>query len=176
MLADEGADDGDLEDEESYTDGRRAARLSADMSPGGRFSPIGISSATEAFAENGPLSDSASSRESQRWRTRERRRAPRPVSTRQEAEKLLVAAVGHPIETLRASVRRGRPTVERRAVRAALAAAVSELRKARRVSAGALANALSCDPATVWRLAQSGAPKNARSAHIDSEGEFSAAA
>lgn len=165
------------DDDGEYTDGRRAGRLSED-SPGwtGRFASIGIDPVADAFMENGPRHGYSGSRAPERWRTREKRQQRRPRYAPAEAGSAITAATGMSLDALRASLDRGRPTEERRAVRVALARVVWDLRSADRVRADAVADALACDPATIWRLAQQGRLENARSPRIEGEGNASLSA
>lgn len=165
------------DDDGEYTDGRRAGRLTED-SPGwtGRFASIGIDPIADAFMENGPRHGYSGSRAPERWRTGEKRQRRRPRYAPAEASAAITAATGMSLGALRASLGRGRPTEKRRAVRVALARVVWDLRSADRVRADALAEALACDPATIWRLAQQGRLENARSPRIEGEGNASLSA
>jgi hypothetical protein len=165
------------DDDAEYTDGRRAGRLSEDSTGWtGRFASIGIDPIADAFMENGPRHGYSGSRAAERWRTREKRQRRRPRYAPAEAAAAITAATGMSLDTLRASLGRGRPTEKRRAVRVALARIVWDLRSVDRVRADALAEALACDPATIWRLAQQGRLENARSSRIEGEGNASLSA
>jgi hypothetical protein len=171
-----------LNDEEGETeddglDGRRAVRLSAEMSgASSRFATLGVDPGLATFAENGPNDGGFGSRSYQRWRMRARRRRPRVIESPTEAGRLLCEVTGRELDKLRGLEVRGRPTVAGKRARRELTAAIHDLRSAGKVSVSALASALKCDRATVWRLAKKGQQVNATSsAHID-EGDDSAIA
>jgi hypothetical protein len=165
------------EEDRTYADGRRAARLT-DESPSwnGRFSQIGIDGVAAAFQDNGPRHGYVGNSQPERWRTRERRRRPRSLTDPGAAERLLTSSSGVSVTILRSVLRRGRPTREQQVVREVLARAVRELRAKESVAVSALAAALQCDPATIWRLAGHGAAKNARPRDIEGDGAHLSAA
>jgi hypothetical protein len=166
--------DGEVEeiDHEEGIDGRRAVRLSADMAgASSRFASLGVDRDVATFAENGPSDSDFGSRAYQRWRTRERHRRPHAIESPTEACRLLCEATGRELDELRGLEVRGRPTVDRQRARRELAAAIHELRAPGKVSAAALAGALECDRATVWRLAKKGEQINATSRVSISEGD-----
>ena len=142
----------DAGEDATATGGSRARRLDPEE-PGtaGRFTTIAISPASSAFFEQGERYAPSGRAPAPRWRTRERKpRRPRITSPTRAAE-LLVEESGHTITELRATLRRGRPSASTRAVREELANAVARARE-QRVAVSALADALQCDPATIWRL------------------------
>jgi len=167
----------DYDEDEGSLGGRRAARLT-ETSPAsmGRFSQIGIDGVAAAFLENGPPHGFVGSNTPERWRTRERRRRPRTIDDTASAVRLLAKACEANIEALRATLKRGRPSIERQAARKRLAVAVRDLRSSNRVAVGALAEALKCDPATVWRLVQYAEFEIARSRDMEGEGTHSSMA
>lgn len=69
---------------------------------------------------------------------------------------MLVQELGEGVclEDLRALIRRGRPARADDELRRQLATAIARLRAQRRVRVAALAIALACDPATIWRQIQ----------------------
>jgi hypothetical protein len=155
----------DEEDDESWTDGRRAIQLSPDSSgASSRFARLGIDAGVATFAENGPSAGLGfGNRAYQSWRTRERRRRPRAITDLDQVANLLARQSACQVEELRALEVRGRPTASQRPLRRQLAVAVYRLRSANEVGAATLAQVLRCDPATIWRLAKAGQQINARS-------------
>ena len=158
----------DDKDDGSWTDGRRATHLSPESSgASSRFADLGIDAGVASFAENGPSDGPGfGARAYQPWRTRERRRRPRAITDTGQVARLLAEEVGGELKELRALEVRGRPTPAQRERRDQLARAVHRLRSTNKLAAGALAQVLNCDPATIWRLAKAGqeqAQINARS-------------
>jgi hypothetical protein len=168
----EAQEDESLDEDEEWTDGARARNLSPEE-PGtvGRFTAIGISEGAAAYAENPAGNGDTGRAPPARWRTREKRRARPPIASPQKAAAMLEEASGKSVEELRSVLRRGRPSAAAREIRESLAEAVVRV-KERRVMTDALASALGCDCATVWRLDQVGLELIARSG--ESMGERSA--
>lgn len=151
-------------DDERWTDGRRAVQLTPEMSgTSSRFSTLGIDQGVATFAENGPSDGGFGSRTYQRWRTRERRPRVLAVTSLDEAARLLGERTGTGMDELRTLMVRGRPTHASKPAHDRLDAAIDALRTGSpKVRVGALAAALDCDPATVWRRARAGRQINAR--------------
>jgi hypothetical protein len=171
-----GGEAGEIDDEEGE-DGRRAVQLSPEMAgSSSRFASLGVDRGVATFAENGPADAGFGSRTYQRWRTRERRRRPKAIDSPVDAGRLLCERTGRELNDLQDLEVRGRPTIDRQRARRELAAVICELRSSGNVSASAIAGALQCDRATVWRLGKMGEQINATLRASISEGDSSALA
>lgn len=144
--------------EPSYTDGRIAGRLPTDghYQRSSRLQPVGLIEGTfasdEISATNGFEIQAA--RDCYVPTGRPRRGTSDPE---QAAAAILEAAQLPTIEAYQAVLGVGRKSEANRATYEELARIVYEIRARPRATPEALAAALTCDPATVWRLAKLGA-------------------
>ena len=171
-FADEEAEVSADAEDDGGTGGSRARHLDPEE-PGtaGRFTTIGISQGASAYFENGERAAPSGRAPAPRWRTRERKaRRPR-ITSNVRAIEMLTDATGYPIGEQRSCLRRGRLDAATQVLHEAVASAVARVRE-ERVAVATLAEALQCDPATIWRLTNKGRELNARFSNtMDEEDE-----